>query len=55
MIVVRKDVLVGLYETANPSVVLIEVPPFGSGSGFVYDAEGHIVTKNHVSAKSLED
>jgi S1-C subfamily serine protease len=22
--------------------------PLGTGSGFVYDAEGHIVTNNHV-------
>lgn len=43
-----EDVLIGLYERVNPAVVLIEVPPFGSGSGFVYDEEGHIVTNNHV-------
>lgn len=48
--------LANLYERANPTVVYIEVSvgqgeasrPFGSGSGFVIDKEGHIVTNNHV-------
>lgn len=50
--------LVNLYQRVNPSVVYIAVmienrgslAPFGSGSGFVYDTEGHIVTNNHVVA-----
>jgi putative serine protease PepD len=49
-----------IYERANPSVVEITASgtssaPFGGseqqqalGSGFVYDAEGHIVTNEHV-------
>jgi S1-C subfamily serine protease len=48
--------LVNLYQRANPSVVFIIVPFLGSGSGFVYSAEGHIVTNSHVvaDADSLE-
>ena len=49
-------VLINLYKRANPAVVYIAVfadeqgsmIPLGSGSGFVVDAEGHIVTNNHV-------
>lgn len=40
--------LTNVYAHANPSVVYIVVPPGTSGSGFVYSAEGHIVTNNHV-------
>jgi len=48
--------LVNLYQRVNPAVVYIEVlvddgetlSPLGSGSGFVIDKEGHIVTNNHV-------
>lgn len=48
--------LINLYQRANPAVVYIEVLvkqaetwiPFGSGSGFVIDVDGHIVTNNHV-------
>ncbi len=48
--------LINLYQRVNPSVVYIAVAvdaggmlsPLGSGSGFVYDTEGHIVTNNHV-------
>lgn len=39
--------LVALYQQANPSVVYI-LTATGSGSGFVYDTAGHIVTNNHV-------
>lgn len=56
--------LVNLYQRANPAVVYIEVmaqeggvlAPLGSGSGFVIDTEGHIVTNNHVveQAQALE-
>lgn len=46
--------LTNLYERANPAVVNIDVSggsnllEFGSGSGFVVDSAGHIVTNNHV-------
>jgi S1-C subfamily serine protease len=47
---------VEIYESASSSVVLITakvqtrtgLEPFASGSGFVYDREGHIVTNHHV-------
>jgi S1-C subfamily serine protease len=52
--------LVGVYEAAGPAVVNITncsyvyyrfrgaVPEEGTGSGFVYDDEGHIITNYHV-------
>jgi 2-alkenal reductase len=40
--------LMEVYRKANPAVVYIIVPFVGSGSGFVYDSAGHIVTNNHV-------
>ena len=43
--------LISLYEKVNPSVVYLEVrsqTSAGSGSGFVFDEFGHIVTNNHV-------
>ncbi len=46
--------LANIYERANPAVVNIDVAggadltEFGSGSGFVIDADGHIVTNNPV-------
>lgn len=43
--------LESIYEQTNPSVVYIEVSSqlsSGSGSGFVWDTEGNIVTNNHV-------
>jgi 2-alkenal reductase len=50
-----ESMLIDLYEFANPSVVQILVyvsagrqTPLGSGSGFVYDEAGRIVTNNHV-------
>lgn len=45
-----QSALVQLYQQANQSVVYIIVPSTGSGSGFVYDAAGHIVTNYHVAA-----
>ncbi len=55
--------LINLYQRVNPGVVNVDVSfehgdmgltDFGSGSGFVYDAEGHIVTNNHVIAGADE-
>ncbi len=54
-----EDRLISGYEDASPSVVHITnrnymrfmgqlVPQGGSGTGFVYDREGHIVTNYHV-------
>jgi S1-C subfamily serine protease len=50
-----------LYQRVSPSVVYIAVTTSGltgsgSGSGFVWDTEGHIVTNNHVveSANGIE-
>ncbi len=46
--------LTNLYERANKGVVNIDVSggadlsEFGSGSGFVFDTAGHVVTNNHV-------
>ena len=36
-----------IYNTTRNSVVLIETD-IGSGSGWVYDLDGHIITNNHV-------
>ena len=51
-----EDRLIQLYQQANPAVVYIIAAPLGTGSGFVYDPAGHIVTNNHVvaGASSLE-
>ncbi len=47
----EEQALVDLYTRVNPAVVSIQVS-FGvegaQGSGFLYDAEGHIVTNQHV-------
>jgi S1-C subfamily serine protease len=55
-----EDLYVNLYERASPSVVHITsrtqvfdfyrgtVPQEGTGSGFIYDDQGHIVTNHHV-------
>lgn len=45
------NLLIELYRTVSPGVVSIQVfSGFGGGqgSGFVYDAQGHIVTNEHV-------
>ncbi|MCB8942848.1 MAG: trypsin-like peptidase domain-containing protein [Ardenticatenaceae bacterium] len=47
--------LVSLYQQINPAVVHIFAfddfgTTLGSGSGFVYDSAGHIITNNHVVA-----
>lgn len=47
----QQDALVSLYEAVNPGVVSISVASEvggAQGSGFVYDAQGHIVTNFHV-------
>lgn len=59
----EQQLLVELFRRVNPSVVSIEVAgthpalegsgpdleiPFGQGSGFLFDDQGHIVTNNHV-------
>jgi 2-alkenal reductase len=52
----EEQLLINIYERVNPAVVNIDVAAdtlgessdFGSGSGFVIDKEGHIVTNNHV-------
>ncbi|MFC2029625.1 S1C family serine protease [Chloroflexota bacterium] len=49
----EEKLLIQLYERVSPSVVHIVVSSSaptggGTGSGFVLDAEGHIVTNNHV-------
>lgn len=45
--------LTDIYQRVNPAVVYILVlsdfgVALGSGSGFVYDTDGHIITNNHV-------
>ena len=42
--------LTRLYQQANPSVVYLIASNGSSGSGFVYDQPGHIVTNRHVIA-----
>lgn len=52
-----EEALIGIYERVNPAVVSIFVFDAsgqieGSGSGFVIDDQGHVVTNNHVVAGS---
>jgi 2-alkenal reductase len=56
---VTESDLAALYERVNPGVVTIIVATpnaSGSGSGFVYDKEGHILTNYHVveGAETIE-
>ena len=56
---ISDSTLTSLYENVNPGVVSIFITTsqgLGSGSGFVYDKEGHIVTNFHVvdGAQSIE-
>lgn len=48
-----EETLVTLYKRVNPAVVHI-VSPLGSGSGFVFDSDGHIVTNYHVVVDTTE-
>ena len=57
------QLLINIYERANPAVVSINIAAnhfdgdlveLGSGSGFVIDKEGHIVTNNHVVENAEE-
>ena len=43
----QQDGLVALFENVSPGTVAI-LTDQGQGSGFVYDAEGHIITNYHV-------
>jgi len=52
------DMLVSIYERVNPGVVSIitykDSAFYGQGSGFVMDAEGHILTNYHVVEDAAE-
>ncbi len=60
MVDVEEQIVTGVYDRVSPSVVHITsrtevfdffrgiVPREGTGSGFVWDREGHIVTNHHV-------
>lgn len=58
----EEKVLINLYQRVNPAVVSIAIEQktrdtnqeqqAGSGSGFVIDTAGHIVTNNHVVAEA---
>jgi 2-alkenal reductase len=45
----EESLYINVYERVSPAVVYIETDE-GSGSGFVYDTQGHIITNNHVVA-----
>jgi S1-C subfamily serine protease len=59
---VEEALLVNIYERVSPAVVNVNVSAneegelldYGSGSGFVIDKEGHIVTNYHVVATADE-
>jgi len=50
----QEQLIIDIYKRVSPGVVYIQVPEGpesadgGSGSGFVHDTEGHIVTNAHV-------
>jgi len=43
----QESLFIDLYQRVNPAVVSVNLQT-GNGSGFVIDAEGYIVTNNHV-------
>jgi 2-alkenal reductase len=45
--VLQQDTLMAIYSQYSPGVVAI-LTSSAQGSGWVYDAEGHIITNNHV-------
>lgn len=53
-----QETLINIYKDINPSVVHIfalqQNVPLGSGTGFVIDSDGHILTNNHVIATADE-
>ncbi|MFK7802145.1 MAG: S1C family serine protease [Anaerolineae bacterium] len=53
-----QETLIDIYKDVNPSVVHIfalqQNIPLGTGTGFVIDNEGHILTNNHVIATADE-
>ena len=56
----EEQLLINLYERVGPSVVNIDIGiaedslDVRGGSGFVYDAAGHIVTNNHVIEQAAQ-
>ncbi|MCL5994604.1 MAG: trypsin-like peptidase domain-containing protein [Chloroflexi bacterium] len=59
----EENVLVNIYQRVNPAVVYVavssngndgELEDVGTGSGFVIDKQGHIVTNNHVVASASQ-
>jgi len=63
---IEEQLVIQVYERASPAVVHITskviqysyfwgpIPQEGTGSGFIIDLEGHIVTNNHVVADAEE-
>ena len=43
-----EEPVVAVAKAVSPSVVLVEIPDLGQGSGIILDSEGHIVTNGHV-------
>ncbi|GAC1631713.1 MAG: hypothetical protein NVS4B11_32100 [Ktedonobacteraceae bacterium] len=43
--------LTELFTTSQPSIVQVHTQGRGAGTGIIWDADGHIITNNHVVAK----
>ena len=43
-----EEPVVEVAKAVSPSVVLVEIPTLGQGSGIILDADGHIATNGHV-------